>query len=328
MENSRMADNGSKCIVCNTPHVTSQPTGRGGGEVLYDCPRCGRFVLTGSTQVQLEHELGAVPIRRALMSHVLRRMQRPNDEHLRPITTYDLESFWRDGRLPTPQQQADSLILWIGDNQFSPEDSAEAHPLAIAAWIGAMGEPGLTWLIPQLKEKRLFELLPGGSPAKWRCRLTMEGWERYAALKKTNIDSRTAFMAMKFGEPDLDVVFQDCFRPAVQRTGFELRRVIDRQPAGIIDDQMRAAILASRFVISDLTHGSAGAYWEAGFGEGLGLPVIYTCEKGAWEEQQTHFDTNHLVTIFWDIGDLKKAADALAATIRATLRSEAKQTDN
>ena len=27
------------------------------------------------------------------------------------------------------------------------------------------------------------------------------------------------------------------------------------------------------------THGDPGAYWEAGFAEGLGKPVIYTCEK-------------------------------------------------
>ena len=132
-------------------------------------------------------------------------------------------------------------------------------------------------------------------------------------------------MAMKFGEVELTRVVDECFRPAVRRTGFELRLVTDQQPAGLIDDQMRAAVLAARFVISDLTHGSPGAYWEAGFGEGLGLPVIYTCQKRAWQKTQTHFDTNHLVTITWDIADLKKAEDALAATIRATLRSEAKR---
>jgi hypothetical protein len=27
--------------------------------------------------------------------------------------------------------------------------------------------------------------------------------------------------------------------------------------------------------------GSHGGYWEAGFGEGRGIPVIYTCEKSA-----------------------------------------------
>ena len=135
-------------------------------------------------------------------------------------------------------------------------------------------------------------------------------------------------MAMKFNQPDLDRVVEKCFRPAVKRTGFELRVLTDQQPAGSIDDQLRAAILASRFVIADLTHGSPGAYWEAGFGEGLGLPVIYTCEKTAWEEQGTHLDTNHLNTIIWDPEDLKKAENRLAATIRATFRADAKQTDD
>jgi len=156
----------------------------------------------------------------------------------------------------------------------------------------------------------------------------MAGWKRYERLKKTTVESRTAFMAMKFGQVDLNRAVEECFRPAVARTGFELRLVTDKQPAGLIDNQMRAAILASRFVISDLTHGSPGAYWEAGYGEGLGLPVIYTCEKSAWEEQRTHFDTNHLKTIIWDPVDLKPAEDELAATIRATLRAEAKQTDD
>ncbi len=135
-------------------------------------------------------------------------------------------------------------------------------------------------------------------------------------------------MALKFGQPELDEVIKNCFRPAVARAGFELRLLTENQPAGIIDDQLRAAILASRFVISDLTHGSPGAYWEGGFGEGLGRPVIYTCQKSAWEKEKTHFDTNHLVTIIWDLAELNKAEDELTATIRATLRADAKQTDD
>ena len=158
--------------------------------------------------------------------------------------------------------------------------------------------------------------------------LTFAGWSKYAELRHKRTESRTAFMAMKFGQADLDRVVNECFRPAVARTGYELRLVTDQQPAGIIDDQMRAAILASRFVIADLTHGSPGAYWEAGFGEGLGLPVIYTCEQGAWEKSKTHFDTNHMVTILWDAADLKKAENNLVATIRATLRAEATQADD
>ena len=71
-----------------------------------------------------------------------------------------------------------------------------------------------------------------------------------------------------------------------------------------------------------------GGYWEAGYAEGLGLPVIYTCEEGIWNEKKTHFDTNHMVTIIWNAANLDAAAANLTATIRATFRSEAKQSDD
>jgi hypothetical protein len=134
-------------------------------------------------------------------------------------------------------------------------------------------------------------------------------------------------MAMKFGDPELNDVVDRCFRPAVQRAGFELRVLTDNQRAGLIDDQIRSALLSARFVIADLTHGSYGAYWEAGFADGRGLPVIYTCRREEWEKAKTHFDTNHMTTVLWDLRSLKLAADDVTAIIRATLRADAKQSD-
>jgi hypothetical protein len=88
------------------------------------------------------------------------------------------------------------------------------------------------------------------------------------------------------------------------------------------------ALRTSRFVVSDLSYqNNYGAYWEAGFAEGLGRPVIYTCRKEEWDERKTHFDTNHLNTIIWDPDKLDDAALRLIATIRATLPAEAKMTD-
>ena len=153
--------------------------------------------------------------------------------------------------------------------------------------------------------------------------LTLAGWARYVALRQTASESRRAFMTMKFGDPQLNEVFDRCFKPAVARAGFTLSTVLEGQPAGQIDDQMRVGIRISRFMVADLSFGSHGAYWEAGFAEGLGRPVIYTCRKADWDLQKTHFDTNHLVTIVWDPADLADAARRLTATIRATLPGEA-----
>jgi hypothetical protein len=103
--------------------------------------------------------------------------------------------------------------------------------------------------------------------------------------------------------------------------------------SGLIDDQLRVAQQTSRFVIADLTHANNGAYWEAGFAEGLGRPVIYTCRQTEWDEldergrRKVHFDASHLVTIIWDPTHLDDASTRLTATIRATLPGEAKMTD-
>jgi len=266
------------------------------------------------------------------MSHTLRRMQGPDSSRLHTITTDDLPSFWAQGSLPTPRQQTDALILWVGNHQSTPFDLVETHRAALAATVGLPiskhdDSAGFAWLNSQLEPAKLYELAPRGNNIL-TLKLTMAGWDKHEELKKTTVQSRTAFMAMKFGQPELNRAVDECFRPAVARTGFELRLLTDKQPAGLIDNQLRAAILASRFVISDLTHGSPGAYWEAGYGEGLDLPVIYTCEKSAWETQKTHFDTNHLKTIIWDPAELKHAEEELTATIRATLRADAKQTDD
>ena len=135
---------------------------------------------------------------------------------------------------------------------------------------------------------------------------------------------------MQFGDPQLDNVFVEFFKPAAKRAGFDLRKLDEEPRAGLIDDRMRLEIRTSRFLVADLSHRNPGAYWEAGYAEGLGRPVIYTCSKEVFNDpsKRPHFDTNHHLTIVWDPSNLKKAADDLVITIRATLPSEAKLSDD
>lgn len=113
----------------------------------------------------------------------------------------------------------------------------------------------------------------------------------------------------------------------MKATGFDLYR-LDKDPkAGLTDDQLRVEIRTSRFLISDLTHDNPGAYWEAGFAEGLGKPVIYICEKQKFEKYKTHFDTNHQKTFAWERENPQEIFEQIKATIRATLPDEAILTD-
>ena len=55
--------------------------------------------------------------------------------------------------------------------------------------------------------------------------------------------------------------------------------------------------------------------------------MIYTCERGKFEQARPHFDTNHHLTVIWDADNPQAAAMHLKATIRATLPDEAKLAD-
>ena len=67
------------------------------------------------------------------------------------------------------------------------------------------------------------------------------------------------------------------------------------------------------------THDNNGAYWEAGFAEGLGKPVIYICKKEKFEDQKTHFDTNHCTTVPWSRDEDEGFRQELTATLRRSL---------
>jgi nucleoside 2-deoxyribosyltransferase len=77
-------------------------------------------------------------------------------------------------------------------------------------------------------------------------------------------------------------------------------------------------------LVADLTHNNLGAYWEAGFAEGLGKPVFYTCEKGCFDSKGTHFDVRQHYTVVWEEGKFEEAAEKLKTEIQNTLPTEAK----
>jgi hypothetical protein len=267
--------------------------------------------------------------KRTVLSHRLRRMQRLD---CTPVTIYEdeLGTFSLDDPLQSPRQQANNLIRWIGNQQSSPANPLEILEPEVSAWIGApitsnFRDEGLSCLLEQKQIQKLVKVCDANCTTR-QFSLTFAGWQRYEALNREEVESRTAFMAMKF-DTDMDHVVKNCFKPAVKAAGFELRLLTDGQPAGLIDDQLRVALRTSRFVIADLTHANNGAYWEAGFAEGLGRPVIYTCREKEWKDGNSHFDTSHLNTIIWDPENLDDAAKRLTATIRATLPAEAKMTD-
>ncbi len=324
-----MAD---QCLICDYDLQTPPTNIPARDATGYSCANCGDFILTRTAVRKLGARIKNNPEEAALLSYSIRKMQRPD---VTPeLDSLNFENILKNSELPNPAEQANNLIIWLGENLNEVGEIINIELQNFQAVIGAKSPIGVSFIIKSLWTRGILEGIEEeslGTPFTLsRATLSFEGWQYYEELMRGITDSRKAFMAMEYGDPGLDEIVDNYFRPAVRLAGFELIRLDDpdKQKAGLIDDRLRVEIRTSRFLIADLTHDNEGAYWEAGFAEGLGKPVIYTCEKEKFKEMKTHFDTNHHLTIIWNKDNPDDAARELKATIRATLPDEAKLLDN
>ena len=184
----------------------------------------------------------------------------------------------------------------------------------------------LTGLAKEAKEAGLlsFETTQKGKRNPHRLfsvySLTLAGWSQFELAVHARAPGSYGFIAMKFGDGTLDELVEKVIKPEVRRgTGYEVMLLPEFARAGVIDNLLRERIRDAAFVLVDLTHDNSGAYWEAGYAEGLGKAVIYICEEAKFAEKKTHFDTNHCTTVMWGGSDPQKFPTELVATIRRSL---------
>lgn len=315
------------CPVCNSQLKELRPNPDRRDASFFSCPQCGDFILSRSLIATLPHTLQSNKDAIAKISHALRAMQETNKGA--KLDEYTIDAILKQP-LPRPKEQADLFIRWLAENVEGPGETVWVESRTHSSIIGAKTPEGFALILRHLFDVGLVTgnmYEPIDAPGRAHVTLSFEGWDYYEKLLQGRATYRKAFMAMKFGDPDLDYILEKILKPSAKQAGFELIRLDDVPRAGLIDDRLRVEIQASDFLVADLTHDNLGAYWEAGYAEGLGKPVIYTCEKNQFESQKTHFDTNHHLTIIWDKNAPHLAGENLKATIRATLPHMAKQED-
>jgi hypothetical protein len=316
-----------KCPVCDLELKSGKA--KEDGE-YFDCPSCGRFVLVGMAQPLIKSEIAQSALAKAKLRHALHQITKR--EPRAKIDSTRLKDLLANTDLPKPAELLNNFILWLGAAQTSMGEALEIG-VDIYAAIGATDDDDVAFLVDHCKEAGLVkghvDYYGGGAFTILPLKLTIQGWQRFEELRRGTSTARTAFMAMQFGDAQLDAFYRDHLRAAVAATGFDLRRVDEEQPAGLIDDHLRVKIRQARFLIADLTHQNRGAYWEAGYAEGLGKQVIYMCRKDVFEDKSlgTHFDTNHHLTVIWDLGNIQQSVQRLKDTIRATFPAEAVMED-
>jgi nucleoside 2-deoxyribosyltransferase len=314
-----------RCTICSSP-ANILKTDFGVGTVV-NCSRCGDFrvdhVVADDVPLPLTDDK-----QKALASYLIRGMQNQQ----RAVLTREFFTSLGEQSLPAPAELCDNVLLWFSEQadgrvgKIIGTGRALSDPDFIAR-TGAIDTGDMKWAAEALKKGGLI-VLEIDHQFGFRGNLTPAGWQRVEDLRRAHTSSNYAFFARQFKNDELDTLYKSCLRQAVADTGYELHTVTQR--AGHINAIIEDEIRRCRFLIADLSDDNAGAYWEAGFAEGLGKDVIYICrekEKDDKTDKKTHFDTDHRQTVRWDLTKLAETATRLKAVIRNTLLGDAKQED-
>src|SRR5262249_10281483 len=159
-----------------------------------DCPRCGLFGLTDTAEAMLPSLL-TDRRKAAILSHFIRAKQGQGPDTLL-LNALLCRKIIENGTLPTPQEQAENLIRWLGANLPGPGEEVRIAFAQHGASIGTLSPEGFHFVVQGLMNSGLLQgtRLSGPNPYQgWEVTLTFAGWERFEELRRGTPSGRKAF---------------------------------------------------------------------------------------------------------------------------------------
>jgi hypothetical protein len=285
---------------------------------VVDCEVCGRYAITH----EAAELLGRTSDRRLLPYLTVHLRQATDADAERVlVTTENWEELARAHVSVPLAQKRERLLEYISTHSSPGEWVPIENDRRLAASLGMKDEAELDFVVAYLHDVGYLRRgsvggRPDGEGGQVDTRrgllLTVIGWD-VVAPTGGGVPG-TCFVAMSFHE-SLAAVFTEGIAPAVADTGFRVLRV-DREPHNDnITDRIIGGIRSAQFLVADFTLQRQGVYYEAGFAQGLGRPVIRTCRADDFEH--LHFDTRQFFHLKWETAaDLRaRLADHIRATI-------------
>lgn len=107
-----------------------------------------------------------------------------------------------------------------------------------------------------------------------------------------------AFVVMQFNPPEYEELFNDVILPVCERMGLEAFRASQTYYPGLVIADIQRQIRESRVVIAEITPGNPNVYYEVGYADAIGKPVILIADKGKLD--QLPFDVRAFRTLFYE----------------------------
>jgi len=134
--------------------------------------------------------------------------------------------------------------------------------------------------------------------------------QKIVSLAEKIVTSKSVVVIMSYSKrPDLDDIYES-FEAVCKDFGYVCKRVQNANAVDRIVPRILEEIRQAAFVIADLTELKQNVFYELGYAEGLGRPVVVTAKDGT----DLPFDVKEIPTIFWD--GQKKLKEDLRTKIR------------
>jgi nucleoside 2-deoxyribosyltransferase len=308
-----------KCLLCNADATVREGFTNDG--IYIGCRTCGEYGCSDKV-----YQLATLtPRDKNKLQAVIRDRQ---TRGLPPVFMVMNEAVLPDavtvaallGDYPkTATEMIDRTILNLGRFARHPCDEIELelsdYPVFFGRDVDDMDQ--------MLRLLRSMDYVTDADSTADRVRLTISapGWQRIEELQRGNLESQRAFVAMWF-DPEMHTVWEEGIKPGIEQMGGLTAVRIDlKEHNEEICDQIIAEIRRSRFVVADFTGNRGGVYYEAGFAQGLGIPVIWSVRKD-WLDR-IHFDTRQYNHIVYDTP--QELCRALTNRIAATIPGAARE---
>lgn len=278
------------------------------------CPRCGTFRLEEAVVSAGMLSGGRESLALCLSAGAREATDRGDPFHI------DLNMCTANTAAPsgprTMSEYADRVLLDLAaQSKHRPGTTIknlDVHHLAARAFLP---HDSCDQLLAQMVGARLLNK-PGS-----RAVIQLDGWRRIDELTRTRPHVDRAFVAMWFDGSM--AAARAAIEGALVACGYTPPFLVDdplhEAKAGHpefknkIDDRILAEIRRARFVVADVTGARPSVYYEAGFADGLGTPVIWTCDEAKKDEMA--FDTRQNGHILW------KTSEDLGAQLEAKVRA-------
>ena len=313
-----------KCPICDS---TSALSPRQFDGVEFNCHRCGPFSITNSAfatwkekkpnsrqlanasgwirehqnitinsnsiEFLLSIETPSVNTRAVRILTTLGKIVSSISEYYK-IYAYNFSNF---GNIPNKDDALRNQQYWLGISYSVDFDE-------------------LGYLLSDYLDKETGFLTSINQTTSLSVQITPKGHAYLAELKKTQVNSQIGFCAMWF-DKKVFPIWTNAIEPAIKDAGYDAKRIDTDHHNNRIDDEIIAMLRRSKFVVADFTGQRGGVYFEAGFALGLGLQVIWTCEKSDLKE--VHFDNRQYNFVIWEENKLDEFKVALKNRIEATI---------